>query len=86
MISKMHTKQIISIMPDFGMGPYACEKSADKPFPRVGGNIADIYGWPDEYPVSQELHKAFSDWIIEFENNALEYNIDWPSFHTRGWN
>ena len=57
-----------TIMPDYGMGPYAWIQRP--PFGRhhgVGGNCADRSGWDGDHPISNALHRDFLDWVITFE-------------------
>ena len=74
----------ITIMPDFGMGPWAWEKDATDKTAYVGGNIADaVSGMPD-YPISEELNQDFATWVTFFENCYDKPVMDWPAFHRRG--
>lgn len=87
----MH-KPIISIMPDFGMGPYAwIIRDGNVNALYVGGNYADSslgfpHGEHDEFGfnVPKELEEDFSDWAVTFELYADFRRFNWNHFHARG--
>lgn len=83
----MTHKDTISIMPDYGMAPYAWLRRAGQTR-GVGGCIADsTCGFPDEFGVSRGLQKSFERWACYFECNVKpgrEKDFDWESFHLRG--
>ncbi len=90
MISKkvkktINTKSTISIMADFGMGPYAWLRSPEYYPPSVGLNIADsVSGFPEEFGISQELQSQLADWVIEFERNSDDSAFDWKRWNQTG--
>ena len=55
----------ITIMPDFGNGPYAWEKDDSDDTTYVGGNIADaVSGFEfSGYKVSAALEAKFAAWV-----------------------
>ena len=65
--------KMITIMPDFGMGPYAWRKDASDQSTAVGPNIADaLSGFEHtEYRVSKALEADFAAWVTWFEREAL---------------
>lgn len=82
-------KPILSVMPDYGNGPYLWKLDADKSADcrEVGGNIASYECWPDDdflAPVSKELREDFDDWVSQFEAYAESNRFRWDSFHQRG--
>lgn len=75
----------ITLMADFGNGPYAWLKDASDESEWVGGNIADaVGGFGDEYGVPAELEKQFADWVILFEREYKNPEFDWNTFHREG--
>lgn len=73
----------ITIMADFGNGPYAWIKDASDESRLVGGNIADDGGgFGEEYGVSAELEKQFADWVARCEHDNLAFG--WNAFHREG--
>ena len=81
----------ITILPDFGMGPYGWIKDADDETRYVGGNIADATcGFEfTEYKVSAELERDFAAWVTWFERACSVSDdetaaFDWPEFHRQG--
>lgn len=69
-------RETISIMADFGMGPYAWHR---------GGNIADATsGFPAWCGVSKGLEADLAEWVVDFERNFEEPTFDWGAFHRRG--
>ena len=57
--------KIITIMADWG--PYAWLKECEDGTTRVGGSIADAYGFQSSgFWVSPGLEQAFADWIDDF--------------------
>jgi hypothetical protein len=78
-------KRLITIMADYGMGPYAWERPEHPESTHVGPNIADaVAGFPDSYGVPKTLTEAFASWVCEFERCALDKTFDWENFHRRG--
>ena len=84
----MKNQYTITIMPDYGMAPYAWLRE-EKKGRGVGGTIADASGgFSEEYGVSKELEKDFAEWANYFENNvdccSDNYDFDWETFHQKG--
>jgi hypothetical protein len=81
----VNPKETISIMADFGMGPYAWLRGVDGSRPYVGGNIADtICGFPREYGVSGTLEMFFAIWVVSFERDYDHEAFDWIAWNERG--
>jgi hypothetical protein len=81
------TKPIITIMSDFGMGPYAWKNDNGDIWDKVVGvNIADsVTGFKcTDYSVPKELEEDFSDWVWNFENHYDYEKFNWKNFHERG--
>jgi hypothetical protein len=81
------TKAIITVMPDYGMGPYAWEKPVTDETPYVGICIAtefDKLETEDGTTVSDELHIQFCEWTGKLERFAEQPQFDWKSFHQQG--
>ena len=78
--------KMITIMPDFGNGPYAWQKDASDATTYVGGRIGDaMCGFENsDYKVSAELEAGFATWMIQFGNHSHESDFDWESFHRQG--
>lgn len=78
--------QLITIMPDFGNGPYAWLKNVDDGTTLVGGNIADaVSGFEGyDFKVSIALEQAFGTWVNRFEQDYKEPAFDWEGFHREG--
>ena len=75
----------ITIMADFGNGPYAWLKDASDESRWVGGNVADaVSGFGEEYGVPAELEKQFADWVMRFECEYNNPSFDWNAFHREG--
>ncbi len=70
--------RVITIMPDFGLGPYAWQRGE--------GLIADaVTGFRlSEFKVSPELEAEFADWIDWFGGGALNPDFSWQAFHWLG--
>ena len=85
-------KPIITIMPDFGMGPYAwIIRDGDVNARQVGPNYADsVAGFPHgkddeiQFNMPKELEEDFSDWVTAFELYADFRRFNWDHFHARG--
>ena len=78
---------IITVMPDYGMGPYAWEKPSNDKTPYVGICIAtavDKLETEDGTTITDALHAAFVTWTGDFEQFAEKPDFDWNGFHTRG--
>lgn len=78
-------RPIISIMADFGSGPYAWIRSSEES--AIGPNIADVtWGLQKEYGVSKELDEQFAEWVTLFERNYDKNSFDWAVWEERGIN
>jgi hypothetical protein len=81
----MKPDKTITIMADFGFGPYAWLKDASDESDYVGINIANSHTGMTEFDVSDRLHKDFADWIARFERGALDNpSFPWALFHEEG--
>ncbi|MBF0548260.1 MAG: hypothetical protein HQM08_27735 [Candidatus Riflebacteria bacterium] len=75
----------ITIMADFGFGPYAWLKDASDQTDYVGLNIANRKTGMTEFHISKVLEADFGKWIDLFERNALDNrDFDWVTFHRDG--
>ena len=82
---KVRPTQTITIMADFGNGPYAWIKGTADESNYVGRNIADACtGFGDELSVSDELEMDFMNWVVYFEKNYNNPNYDWIEFNRQG--
>lgn len=80
-----NTPSTISIMADFGMGPYAWLRNPEQSPPLVGSNIADsVSGFPEEYNVSSALERDFANWVTEFERDYDKPEFDWENWNKVG--
>jgi hypothetical protein len=78
-------KKAITIMADFGNGPYAWLKDASDERSYVGCNIADaVFGFRGQLPVSAGLEHDFAEWVTAFERSYDQPTFNWPGFHLRG--
>jgi hypothetical protein len=81
----MKPDKIITIMADFGFGPYAWLKDAADESAYVGINIANLETGMTELRISKQLESDFARWIEHFERNALDNpDFPWSSFHEEG--
>ena len=83
----MHIKpdKTITIMADFGFGPYAWLKDASDESGYVGINIANLKTCMTDFRISKQLEVDFTRWIDRFERDALDNpEFPWPSFHEEG--
>jgi hypothetical protein len=77
--------KVITIMADFGNGPYAWLKEDSDARSGVGVNIADaLCGFGGMFPVSAELETDFAEWVVFFERCHDLPAFDWSEFHVRG--
>ena len=84
---KMYMKpnKTITIMADFGFGPYAWLKDAADETDYVGINIANLKTGMTDFKISKKLEADFSKWIECFERDALDNpDFQWPLFHEEG--
>jgi len=81
----MKPDKTITIMPDFGFGPYAWLKDAADESDYVGINIANRETGMTVFEISKRLQRNFADWVERFERGALDNpNFPWASFHEEG--
>jgi hypothetical protein len=81
----MKPEKTITIMADFGFGPYAWLKDASDQTDYVGLNIANRKTGMTEFHITKKLEGDFAKWIERFERNALDNsNFDWKLFHQEG--
>lgn len=71
----MKPDKTITIMADFGFGPYAWLKDASDESDYVGTNIANSRTGMSEFSISNRLHNDFADWICRFDEGALDAAI-----------
>ena len=79
----------ITVMPDYGMGPYAWEKPSSDHSPYVGICIAtatDGFEAEDGTKISPALEAEFNEWTAQFEQFAERVEFDWETFHRQGIN
>ena len=81
----MKPEKTITIMADFGFGPYAWLKDASDESEYVGKNIANLKTGMTDFKISKQLEAGFAKWIGLFEREALD-NLDfpWSLFHEEG--
>ena len=78
---------IITVMPDYGIGPYAWEKPAADQTLYVGLCIAtavDKLETADGTTITDDLHAEFMAWTGDFEQFTERPGFDWKAFHVRG--
>jgi hypothetical protein len=81
----MKPDKTITIMADFGFGPYAWLKDAADESDYVGMNIANLKTGMTAFDISKRLETDFAKWIDRFERDALDNpNFPWSSFHEEG--
>ena len=81
----MKPDKTITIMADFGFGPYAWLKDAADESDYVGINIANIKTGMAVFKISKQLEADFAKWIDRFERGALDNpDFPWSSFHEEG--
>jgi hypothetical protein len=82
-------KYLITVMPDYGFGPYAWQKPASDCSTLVGqciGTAVDGFETEDGTAISGGLQADFSEWTAQFEKFAEGPGFDWPAFHRLGHN
>lgn len=85
MRGKMKPEKTITIMADFGFGPYAWLKDASDETDYVGLNIANRETGMTEFDISKQLETDFAEWITRFERHALNNSdFPWELFHQDG--
>ncbi len=80
-------KFLITVMPDYGLGPYAWQKPASDRSTLVGqciGTAANGFETEDGTTISASLQADFADWTAQFEQFAEKPGFDWPAFHRLG--
>ena len=80
-------KMVITVMPDYGMGPYAWEKPSIDKTPYVGLCVAtavDKLETEDGTTITDALHALFVAWTGDFEQFAEKPDFDWKAFHSQG--
>ena len=71
----------ITIMPDFGNGPYAWIRDGESESEGVGLNIADaVGGFGGQYDVPAALDDQFASRVTRFERGCDDPAFDWPAF------
>jgi hypothetical protein len=79
---RMH---VITIMADYGSGPYAWQKPFGDASAWVGGNVADATsGFPAEFGIPPEIESEFAAWVTKFERDATNETFAWAAFHAEG--
>jgi hypothetical protein len=81
----MKPNKTITIMADFGFGPYAWLKDAADETDYVEINIANLKTGMTDLKISKQLEADFAKWIGRFERDALDNpDFPWSSFHEEG--
>jgi len=81
----MKPSKTITIMADFGFGPYAWLKDASDTTDYVGLNIANRETGMTEFHISKELESDFARWVRHFERDALDNpDFPWQRFNEEG--
>lgn len=79
-------KPILTVMPDFGMGPYLWLR--DKAKVGVGKCVADEVWVDAQVPciasIPKELREDFNDWTHQFEAYSDYKRFNWKVFNERG--
>jgi hypothetical protein len=74
-------KPILSIMADYGSGPYLwILRNGSSETSEVGPNIASYEFWPDDEflsSVTKELREDFDDWVLQLELYAELRKFQW---------
>lgn len=85
------TPIILTIMPDFGFGPFLWIDRSGEDTRGVGGNCCSFQSACGNHPMSEVLLGDFSAWVQEFERAdwmpgeaGHKLALDWPRFHERG--
>ena len=84
---KTEPNYLITVMPDYGMGPYAWQKSATDTSTLIGICIAtavDGFETDEGTKISSDLQAGFADWTAQFEQFAGKPDFDWQAFHREG--
>lgn len=87
----MATPTILTIMPDFGSGPFLWINRSGDDTQGVGPNCCSFQSACENHPMSEALLDDFSAWVLEFERAEWmtgeaqgKLALDWPRFHERG--
>ena len=78
---------LITVMPDYGMGPYAWQKPATDTSTLIGICVAtavDGFETDEGTAISSDLQAGFADWTALFEQFAEKPDFDWQAFHREG--
>lgn len=81
---------ILTVMADFGSGPFLWINREGNDCGGIGGNCCDAIYRCGSHPMSDALFDAFIGWITEFETaswaraSSGELDLNWPDFHERG--
>ncbi len=85
------TPTILTIMPDFGSGPFLWINRSGDDTQGVGPNCCSFKSACDIHPMSEALLGDFSAWVLEFERADRmpgdawdKLALDWTRFHARG--
>lgn len=83
----MDTRTILTVMPDYGMGPFLWSRDAIWPG-GVGPNCCDATGRCGDHPMSKGLWEDCRAWVIEFaratSSDPFQVDLPWADFHARG--
>ncbi len=71
-------------MAENGIGDYGWIKESSDQTRYVGACIAGVYGFPDDFEITELLTARFKDWILNFENHCAEPDFDWEAFNAKG--
>lgn len=80
-------KFVITVMPDYGFGPYAWQKPASDTSTLVGeciGTAVEGFETIDGTTINASLQSDFANWTAQFEQFAEKPGFDWPAFHCLG--
>ena len=87
---KPNNKLAYTIHADIGMAPWAWVKVASDHTAKVGGNMADSYGWHGSHSISVGLEQVFIEWARFFDSHSWwtdeqpELTFEWQAFNTQG--
>lgn len=87
----MATLTILTIMPDFGIGPFLWINRSGDDTQGIGSNCCSFQSACENHPMSEALLGDFSAWVREFERADRmpgeawdKLALDWTRFHARG--
>jgi hypothetical protein len=86
------SRPVLTLMPDYGFGPFLWINREPRTLGGVGGNCCSADSACGEHPLSRELLADLSRWVRQFEraptretdNAPFCVDLDWESFHERG--